>query len=92
MKNALIATMTAAVVLSTGAAFAESTLGNSQFHPTGFNNKVSSTFDGNRSATGSGHNQFDLNSFESNVSGNFDGLNRFGTSVAKEFAPWVGSK
>ena len=92
MKNVLIATMTAAVVLSSGAALAESTLGNSQFHPTGFNNEVSSTFDGNRGVIASGHNQFNLNSFESNFTGKFKGLSRSSTSVAKEFSPWVGSK
>ena len=92
MKNTLIATMTAAVVLSSGAALAESTLGNSQFHPTGFNNEVSSTFDGNRGVNEAGHNQFSLNSFKSNVTGRFDRGNDVSSSVAKEFAPWVGSK
>ena len=92
MKNVLIATMTAAVVLSSGAALAESTLGNSQFHPTGFNNEVSSSFDGNRGVIASGHNQFSLNSYKSNITTKFDGGNRSSNTVAKEFAPWVNSK
>lgn len=92
MKNALIATVTAAVVLSSGAALAESLIGDQQFNPTAFNNEVSSTFDGNRGVNSTGHNQFSLNSFKSNITGTFDGGNRARTSVAKEFAPWVGSK
>lgn len=99
MKTVLIATAAAAVVLSAGAAFAESALGNTQFHPTGFssnstgsNNDVSSTFDGNRGVNATGHNQFSLNSFESNITAKFNRENDVSNSVAKEFAPWVNSK
>ncbi|MEP3232810.1 MAG: hypothetical protein ABJN04_08765 [Hyphomicrobiales bacterium] len=92
MKTVLIATAAAAVVLSAGAALAESPLGNTQFHPTGFDNNVSSTFDGNRGVNATSHNQFSLNSFKSNITSNFDGGNRTSNSAAKEFAPWVGSK
>ena len=89
MKTALIATVTAAVVLSSGAALANSA-GHNQFSLSGFNTNVN-TGATNRGVDTKGHHQFNTQGFASNGSVNFDDANRTRSSVAKEFAPWVGT-
>ena len=90
MKNVLIATVTAAVVLSTGAAFANSA-GHNQFSLPGFNTNVSSTGAANRGANASGQHQFNNQGFASSGNVNFSGASRSSNSVAKEFSPWSGA-
>ena len=90
MKNILIATVTAAVVLSSGAALADSA-GHNQFSLSGFNTNVNTTGATNRVVDTKGHHQFNTRGFASSGSVNFDGANRTRSSVAKEFAPWAGS-
>ena len=87
MKNALIATVTAAVVLSSGAAIAGSA-GHNQFEISGFNTNVN-TGDTNRAVGSKGHHQFNNQGFASNGNVNFNGANRTRNTAAKEFAPWV---
>jgi len=90
MKNVLIATMTAAVVLSTGAAFANSA-GHNQFSLSGFNTNVNATGATNRGINANGQHQFNNQGFQNNGSVSFSGASRSGSSVAKEFAPWAGT-
>ena len=89
MKNVLIATVTAAVVLSSGAALANSA-GHNQFSLSGFNTNVN-TGTTNRGVDTKGHHQFNNQGFAGSGNVNFNGANRTGSSVAKEFAPWAGT-
>ena len=102
MKNFLIATMTGAVILSTGAALANSSAGHNQFDLNGFKNtkvntatEVSSTFDGgNRGFNAIGHNEFDNLGFKNTKVDDANSAfgNRARNTVAQEFSPWVGSR
>jgi len=88
MKNVLIATVTAAAVLSTGAAFANSA-GHNQFALPTVNTNVNSIGAANQGFNSKGHHQFNTQGFSSGANVKYNGSSRSRNSVAKEFAPWT---